>query len=430
MKGKLKISEFNRHVLTVMTGTALAQALPVLASPWLTRIFSNEQFGVFTLYYSTSNIFALLATLRYEMAIMLPEKKKEAFNVFGLSVLIALTTTIISIPLVLLLRTNLAQWFHEPGVIHIFLFIPASVLFTGIYMSGYYWLLRHKQYKKVSIARFVQNFIWISSSIALGYMGYKNGGLIYGLIAGQFLSAAIVVIWILLDGEKEEMKIDRQLLKQLAIRFKNFPGINALHALVDAVQLNGITYLLSAFYGNGILGFYAIAFRTLRAPLAMIGAAMSQVLFQRFSEAHNTGKPIKPLVWNSIRTLFFIGIIPFVVLFFAGPWLFKIAFGSEWEMAGRFAQILTPWLFFNFILSPISQLPNVLQRQGKYFLITLLANLLAFAALSIVALNYFQVEYALFAYSVCMTLFSIILIRWKYNLSHLRDQKLLPEQVY
>lgn len=424
MTGKLKISEFNRHVLTVMTGTAFAQALPVLASPLLTRIFSIEQFGVFTLYYSTSNIFALLATLRYEMAIMLPEKKNEAFNVFGLSVLIALATTIISIPLVLLFRNQLASWFHEPGVTHFFLFIPLSVLFTGIFMSGYYWLLRHKQFKKVGVARFVQNFIWIGASISLGYSGFKNGGLIYGLIAGQFLSAALVVIWMLVDSEKEEMKINRQLIGQLAIRFKNFPGINALHALVDAVQLNGITYLLSVFYGNSVLGLYAIAFRTLRAPLAMIGSAMSQVLFQRFSEAHHSGTPMKPMVWNSIRTLFFIGIVPFLILLVAGPWLFKTAFGAEWEMAGCYAQILTPWLFFNFILSPISQLPNVLQRQGKYFFITLLANLTAFAALSIVALNYFPVQHALLAYSICMTAFSVILIRWKYNLSHLRDIKI------
>lgn len=424
LAGKLKFSEFNRHVLIVMAGTALSHALPVLASPILTRIFSQEQFGVFTLYYSTSNIFALLATLRYEMAIILPEKKKEAFNIFGLSLIIAIATTVISIPIVYLLRFNLAVWFHEPEVVHYFLFIPVSVLCTGFYMSGYYWLLRHKQFKKVAVARFVQNFIWVSASILLGFYGWINGGLIYGLIAGQLLSALLVMVWMLVEKEKSEMKIDRALIKELAIRFKNFPGINALHALVDAVQLNGITYLLSVFYGNGILGLYAIAFRTLRAPLAMVGSAMSQVLYQRFSEAHNTNQPMKPLVWNSVRTLFFIGIIPFILLFFAGPWLFKLAFGNEWEVAGRYAQILTPWLFFNFILSPISQLPNVLQRQSKYFLLTLLANICAFAALSIVALNQLTVEYALLAYSICMTAFTIILIRWKFNLSHLRDIKI------
>ncbi len=424
-EGKLKVSEFNRHVLLVMAGTALSQALPVLASPILTRIFTSEQFGVFTLYYSTSNIFALLATLRYEMAIMLPEKKKEAFNLFGLALLIALATSIISIPIVFLLRYNLAEWFHEPAVIFYFLFIPLSVLFSGFYMSGYYWLLRHKKFRKVSIARFTQNFIWVGSSIFLGYYGWENGGLIYGLIAGQIISAILVMIWIFLEKEKEEKVLDRSLIKDLAIRYKNFPGINTAHALVDAVQLNGITYLLSVFYGNGVLGFYAIAFRTLRAPLAMIGSAMSQVLFQRFSEAHNTNKPMKPLVWNSVQTLFLIGILPFLLLFFTGPWLFKIAFGAEWEIAGRYAQILTPWLFFNFILSPISQLPNVLQRQSKYFLITLLSNICAFAALTLIALKQFEVDYALFAYSICMTIFTIILIRWKYNLSHFRDIKML-----
>ena len=40
-------SEFSRNVLTLMTGTTIAQAIPIAISPILTRIYTPEDFGLF-----------------------------------------------------------------------------------------------------------------------------------------------------------------------------------------------------------------------------------------------------------------------------------------------------------------------------------------------------------------------------------------------
>ena len=51
MLDKLKLkSEFSRNVLTLMTGTTIAQAIPIAISPILTRNYTSEDFGVFALY--------------------------------------------------------------------------------------------------------------------------------------------------------------------------------------------------------------------------------------------------------------------------------------------------------------------------------------------------------------------------------------------
>ena len=51
MLNKLKPkSEFSRNVLTLMTGTTIAQAIPIAISPILTRIYTPENFGVFAQY--------------------------------------------------------------------------------------------------------------------------------------------------------------------------------------------------------------------------------------------------------------------------------------------------------------------------------------------------------------------------------------------
>ena len=50
MINKLKPkSEFAKNVLTLMTGTTIAQAIPIAISPILTRLYTPEDFGVFNL---------------------------------------------------------------------------------------------------------------------------------------------------------------------------------------------------------------------------------------------------------------------------------------------------------------------------------------------------------------------------------------------
>ena len=76
---------FRNNVLTLITGTAAAQALPVVFSPLLTRLYSPEHFGLFALFVAFSSIFAVLSTGRYELAIILPEKHKKAMNLLSLA---------------------------------------------------------------------------------------------------------------------------------------------------------------------------------------------------------------------------------------------------------------------------------------------------------------------------------------------------------
>ena len=71
-------SSYARNVITLMTGTGLAQAIPIAISPILTRLYSPEDFGTFGLYMAIVTIASVLVTGRYELAILLP-KNAEFF---------------------------------------------------------------------------------------------------------------------------------------------------------------------------------------------------------------------------------------------------------------------------------------------------------------------------------------------------------------
>jgi O-antigen/teichoic acid export membrane protein len=87
MLKKLGRSEFAKQVATLLSGSALAQLLPFIAEPFITRLYSAEELGIITLFTSVAVMFSIVATGRYEFAIMLPKADKESINLMAVSIL-------------------------------------------------------------------------------------------------------------------------------------------------------------------------------------------------------------------------------------------------------------------------------------------------------------------------------------------------------
>src|SRR4051812_48543692 len=89
VKKRLFREDFNRNVLTLMTGTGVAQIIPLAVTPILARIYSPAQFGVFSLFVAVVSSLSVVATGRYELAIMLPRKDVNAVNIAAMSITIS-----------------------------------------------------------------------------------------------------------------------------------------------------------------------------------------------------------------------------------------------------------------------------------------------------------------------------------------------------
>jgi O-antigen/teichoic acid export membrane protein len=68
---------FRSNAIAMLTGTVMAQALPLAASPLLTRLYSPEAFGLQTLFMGLAASLAVLATCRMDLAVVLPEGYEE-----------------------------------------------------------------------------------------------------------------------------------------------------------------------------------------------------------------------------------------------------------------------------------------------------------------------------------------------------------------
>ena len=77
----LESSPLLGHVLTLITGTAVAQVVSFGMSIVLARIYTPRDMGLLGTYVSVASILVAVAALRYDMAIMLPKKEAEALSV-------------------------------------------------------------------------------------------------------------------------------------------------------------------------------------------------------------------------------------------------------------------------------------------------------------------------------------------------------------
>ena len=124
---------------------------------------------------------------------------------------------------------------------------------------------------------------------------------------------------------------------------------------------------------------------------------MSQVFFHRISEHKKQGKQILPIFKKVLITLVLLSIIPFTLIFFYGGDLFSFIFGEEWEQSGKLSEIMAPWLMLNFILSPLSTIPLVFNKQHSFFVLGLTASLLQLSGFLFLPLAYLHAGNQLFA---------------------------------
>jgi O-antigen/teichoic acid export membrane protein len=151
----------------------------------------------------------------------------------------------------------------------------------------------------------------------------------------------------------------------MAWRYRRFPLIGGLSALLGGAGLYLPTPLLSASYGPEVAGWFLLTQRIVGAPLLLVAMAIAQVYLARGAELVRQGNA--PGVWRLfLRTGLVLALLatpPVVVLAAVAPWLVSEVFGASWLEAGVYLRILAPAFLLQFVVSPLSQTLNLLERQ-------------------------------------------------------------------
>lgn len=401
-----------------MSGTVIAQALPILLSPWLSRIYSLQDFASLALILPLISVGALLATFRLDVAIVIPKTEEEAAEVIKTAFLVSIGVTFIVAILVFVFTFFEIGTSLFPSMNNLLLWlVPPGVFFVASYQILNFWSTRCKTFRNNAVSKIVQSIANLVISIGLGYILLGAQGLVIGFVAGYFLGTLVLAyrlrekIFVLKTMDYQAGTV-RKILK----KYKNFVVVNTPHAMLDIFVDQGLIYLMRYYFTEVIVGGYAFAYRYTRAPISIITSSIYQVFYEQASKSVANNQDIRPLMRKIQKNLFLMGIVPFFIVILFAPDLFSFVFSEEYRKAGEIARYLMPWIFMNYLVSPISSITLIFNKQKEAFLITVIDLLFRILAIVLGAV-FFDYRFSFIFISVFCTIILIFATIWYYRIA-------------
>ena len=419
-------SEFTKNVLTLMTGTTIAQAIPIAISPILTRLYSPEDFGLFAIFIGLTSILSIIATGRYELAIMLPKKDINAMHIAVLSILISSIISFLLIIIFIVFNEKISSLLGNKNISYWLYWIPFSIFIISCYQSLNFLNIRNKHFKHTATSKVIQSSSISTFSIILGWNSLSKIGLITGQIAGQIISTLYLFYKTVKECNFKYSDLKFLKIIALANRYKNFPRIVTLTGVLNTSSIHIPIFVITALFSAKIVGFYSFAQRIITLPDALIAGSIGQVFYQEVSKRKTIEEKSK-LFRKTLKKLLVIASPIFAIILIFGDKIFSIIFGHEWEIAGEFAQIMSFWLFLVFLISPLSQLYNILEKQKTFLFLNIISFILRVISLFIGGLIFKNVMITLFLFVGSSAISWFIILSVMLNYLKVKKSKIIME---
>ncbi len=379
---RIRLSEFVKHMATLMVGSGFSQIIPFLLAPILARLYTPEDFGVFAFYISIVVMISGISTGRYELAIVIAKTDREAAALSYLSIGLSLVVSVLSILFLKIIQFSGVQLFS--GIISedwVYL-IPFFIWIYALFQIFRYIGIRNKKFKAISAAIISDSSSRGGVNILLGYTIGKS----FGLIIGGFVGVLSSVLFLYSSSRSffRKHKIEKDVIKDQIKVFKKFPIYDAPSTLFYSLGNQGVVILMTKFLGQAVVGIYSYTERILITPISFLSNAFSQVFFQKAAEYyHQDISLFRKLLGTTMNSFILLGIIPFALFAYTSVYYIPVFLGDQWLELYKYVYVLSPYIFMIFISAPLGHVLKIINRQEISLVLKIIFFSLRFIALFI-----------------------------------------------
>ncbi len=370
---------FLRQIGAMMGLTALGQGLYLLAGPFIGRLYSPAEVGVFGLFVTAWTFLALFACGLFDLAIPSAVDDDEARRLSGLSVILGLAISVVAgIAISIATIEELLGFGIMPvwsgGVMTMGMIAQMFVLIR----QG--WVVRRNRVMLIGQANVLMN--------GLRSFFQVLGGLLSPIwavmVAGEIVARLAQAHWMARknggDGREE---FAWQRLYGIASSYRRFPIVFGPAFLFDSVAVLVQTSMVGSIFGAAAMGQFFLMRRTLDLPVAFAFKSLSDLFLARqLAIAREAPHRLRPFFLRSSLALFVCGAVVSVPLFLWGADLFVLFYGSDWGVAGTLAAIMAPAMVLNLSAAPVSRVFQISSKAHLRLLpgiVNLSASLLVLA---------------------------------------------------
>ncbi len=393
-------SASSRSVLKLAGGTAASQVISLAAAPILTRLYGPESFGVLAAFASILALLNVVSSLRYELAIAVPEDDDEAVSLVWLCFgLVAISSGLTALG-VSLLGDQLVAWLNEPALKPLLWLLPVGVLLSGVYQPLSCWAIRGKQFDLLAQTKFLQSIFGVATNLAAAPLG--TVGLLLGQIVTQ--SAGFLAILRHSAGLLLRPSVSPIVLGQTLKRYSHFGIYSSPAGLINTIGNQVPTLIFASVFGPAQVGQLALAQRLLLLPAGLIGSSVGQVFLSQAADCYRAGT-LQVLIHKATRKLLLYGVAAALLACLGLAPLMPLIFGQEWELTRWIIPLLVPLFLGQLVVSPLSMVFVAIQQNklGLGAQITLMSvRLLPLIAISFIQQALFME--IVFSYSLAASL--------------------------
>ena len=374
-------SRFWGSAALLVGSSVLAQLMTVASMPLVTRLFSAEQIGAISVFIAFLAMPSVCATMRYEGALLLARDDAESVRIKALATW--------SVAGVAILSGALLAGFRASGVFGLAVLpwwsaLAAVPVVHGLGMSAVFRAarIRRADFTILAATAAIRN----SSNIAVRLVGGAFGAGTAALLAAEVVAAWASMRRLAGAGVRATYREVRGVplgeLRETARRWIRFPAYETPSMLLDQLAAGAPLLIIADRLGPGPAGLFAIAYRVATLPNVHLGAAVGDVFRSSFAghvRADDVASARRLYGRLLVRAMGFsaLYLVPTVLL---APRLFGFVFGAAWKDAGGLVPWIAAWAATMLIVSPLSPLLQILQRQNLkwiYDVSALLAMILA-----------------------------------------------------
>jgi O-antigen/teichoic acid export membrane protein len=373
---------FSQNLAFTFSGNVLAILIGFAFTPILTRIYSPEAYGMFSLFIALGQNVGSIATLQFTRAFVIVESE-DAFRSLWITTLVSSVVFSILSGIVLLLYGDAVLGFFQAESLSPFLvLIPIAIFLNAFNDIIRSWSIRLKEFRRGSYVRMSSTLASRLSSVSLGFF---TSGSVIGLLVGELMYKTIDSVFLITKGMRQALDFSGAhkpvALSETLSAFKNYPLYVLPSVWIGGFATQLPVYFLLMGFSSEVVGHYSLANRMLSIPALIIVNSLAPVFLQRITEHYRTSKDeIANLIAKLVNRLLLITLLPFLLLMLFSEWIFLFLLGDQWMLAGQLAFFLGVYYPFYILSGSMVSVFRVFERER----LALLFNLLFIAVVAVI----------------------------------------------
>lgn len=329
---------FTSDVAKTLGGNTLARLITFAAIPFVTRIYTPDAVGVWAVLTTLAAFLAPIATLRYDVAIVIAPTRRMA------SALVVLTGAC-TLALVLALTAAVAlapSWLWEDvsglqkSHLALIAILPILLATLSLQVILQAWLTRQRQFGILSLTLLIQAVITTALTLLLPFVAGASAVVVIASNFAGLLASVAFAAWgcrvnVLAGDGGHRLRA----IYHGARRYRVYPAYFVPYSFSAGLTERILQVILASTFSLSVLGVFFVARQLTVGPVTMLSATLSQVLFAH-SARQDDPIAMKQRVCRILRLLIDAGV---PVLVFALIWLkpiMAVALGDKWLYLGDF----------------------------------------------------------------------------------------------